>query len=100
MLRPREGERPHRGAQWHPNHRRSPPSDNHWSHLTVTRNLLDRPCREAETPLPKAGGTATGLLGGDPETPRPDWLSDCGMRTERRRSWCILGADTRGFVTR
>ncbi|GAA3145951.1 hypothetical protein GCM10017687_73640 [Streptomyces echinatus] len=101
VLRPREGERPYPEARSRPNHRRSPPSDNHWSRLThITHNLAGQASPAGEdppaldpAPLPQ------GLLGGDPESPatRPD----AGVRewTERRRSWCILGPDTRGFVT-
>ncbi|BAC70540.1 hypothetical protein SAVERM_2828 [Streptomyces avermitilis MA-4680 = NBRC 14893] len=38
-----------------PNHRRSPPSDNHWSRLThITHNLPDRLHRTAETPLSRS----------------------------------------------
>lgn len=54
VLRPREGER--RGLRRHdarPNHRRSPPSDNHWPRRARGR-ILDRPCRsEQEPPCPR-----------------------------------------------
>ncbi|POX62476.1 hypothetical protein C3492_17270 [Streptomyces sp. Ru62] len=54
-----------------PNHRRSPPSDNHWSRLTrITHNPAGQASPAGEdppaldpAPLPPA------LLGGDPESP-------------------------------
>lgn len=53
VLRPREGDR--RGLRRHdarPNHRRSPPSDNHWPR--GARPDLDRPCRsQQEPPCPR-----------------------------------------------
>ncbi|GGU45106.1 hypothetical protein GCM10010259_39900 [Streptomyces daghestanicus] len=102
MLRPREGERPHSAARTtRPNHRRSPPSDNHWSRLThITHNLPDRLRRAGEDP-PVLGPAP--LLpdppGGDPWWPAARLAVGVREGTERGRSWCILGARTRGFVT-
>ncbi|GAA2244955.1 hypothetical protein GCM10010145_09800 [Streptomyces ruber] len=54
-----------------PNHRRSPPSDNHWSRLThITHNLPDRLCHGAETPLSEEPAPLPpSLPGGEPENP-------------------------------
>jgi len=56
VLRPREGERPDRRRVPHPNHRRSPPSDNHWPRVCAAGS--DRPCPGAGTPLSAIGATA------------------------------------------
>jgi hypothetical protein len=58
------------GREPHPNHRRSPPSDNHWSRLThITHNLLDRLCRTAKTPLPKSRRDSVGSTRWGPRKP-------------------------------
>src|SRR5689334_17731365 len=88
VLRPREGERPYPKVQLHPNHRRSPPSDNHWSRLThITHNLLDRLRRTAKTPLPKNRPHCRRPYSvGTQKVRRPDWVSGAGMD----RAWPIV----------
>ncbi|CAL9415066.1 hypothetical protein SUDANB23_01738 [Streptomyces sp. enrichment culture] len=78
VLRPREGERPFsatRGTR--PNHRRSPPSDNHWSRLTrITHN----PAGQASPD------------GRRPPCPRSDVIAGAparwGPRSSRRPTGC------------
>ena len=80
VLRPREGERLYPEVRLHPNHRRSPPSDNHWSRLThITHNLLDRLHRTAETPLPKSRQHCLRLYSVGTQGIRcPDWRAGYG----------------------
>ncbi|GHF11846.1 hypothetical protein GCM10017776_31970 [Streptomyces griseoluteus] len=89
------------GTNPHPNNRRSPPSDNHWSRLThITHNLRDRLHREGEDPpAPEPAPLPPALLGGDPESPASRPAAGVRKWTERGRSWCILAARTRGAVT-
>lgn len=56
VLRPREGERPDRRRVPHPNHRRSPPSDNHWPRVCATR--FGQALPRGRNPLSAIGATA------------------------------------------
>lgn len=73
VLRPREGERPHSAAHdMRPNHRRSPPSDNHWSRLTrITHNPAGQASPDGRRPpCPRAGATAAGPARWGPRSSR------------------------------
>jgi len=107
VLRPREGERRidgrHAGKSGRrcPKNRRSPPSDNHTA--TLSRNLLDRPRRTAETPLSAVRVRCWHSIGvparWGPVRRSDGWMPTARRRTGLGRSWSIRRRCTRGVVT-
>ena len=81
-------------------HRRSPPSDNHWSRLTrITHNLLDRLRRAAKTPLSKSRRRCRRpLLGGDPRPRDPTGCRAYGNGPSVADRGAFAAARTRGSL--